>query len=130
MSSKIYLKPGVKLSRVDGDKTVCIAPETLTAIYAVAQTYYAVKTELSAVNPKYNDMPYFTITSICDGNHMAGSKHYEGKAFDFRTWIDNAGNQLPQLDKQHLKKALQDELGDDYDVVIESTHIHVEYDPK
>ena len=31
---------------------------------------------------------------------------------------------------QHVTSDLVGKLGDDYDVVLESTHIHIEYDPK
>lgn len=76
----------------------------------------------------------FTVTSMQDGKHGANSLHYrEGRcrAFDVRTrteapdylqWSDDVKNQLKVL----VKSA----LGADYDVVVESTHIHVEYDPK
>ena len=59
------------------------------------------------------------ITSGRDGKHMTGSKHYEGKAFDLRTWhvIDAIAKQLRAY------------LGKDYDVVVESDHIHVEVNP-
>lgn len=71
-----------------------------------------------------------TITSVMDGEHRDGSIHYEGNAFDVRTWFDDAGNQLSIYDKQKLAAALRFALGDDWDVVIENTHIHCEYDPK
>ena len=63
------------------------------------------------------------ITSGRDGKHMTGSKHYEGKAFDLRTWhvIEELG------------KRLRAYLGKYYDVVVESDHIHIELerdDPK
>ena len=70
------------------------------------------------------------ITSVCDGRHRQGSKHYTGDAFDLRTWSDNKGTQMTDHFKEYLAKNLRAELGTDYDVVVESTHIHVEYDPK
>jgi hypothetical protein len=57
------------------------------------------------------------VTSIRDGNHMAGSLHYNGNAFDFR--------KLGRT-KQEIKHA----CGKGFDVVQHSTHFHVEYDPK
>ena len=64
------------------------------------------------------------ITSGTDGTHRAGSLHYAGKAFDFRRWeADAAGVTAALVDE--LKTA----LGPDYDVILESTHIHVEHDP-
>lgn len=69
------------------------------------------------------------ITSGNDGQHMDGSKHYEGAALDFRS------HHAPNLAKgiaQAAKSKLQI-LG--FDVIFESPnlpneHIHVEYDPK
>jgi hypothetical protein len=65
-------------------------------------------------------------TAIFDGSHKIGSKHYEGNAFDLRTWksLYNS-NQL-----QNLIQNLSDNLGPDYDIVLHSTHLHIEYDPK
>lgn len=72
---------------------------------------------------KYGIQP--TITSAMDGNHMATSKHYTGDALDWRIW---------ESDRQGVTNNIVFEmryyLGGDYDVVLESDHIHVEYDPK
>ena len=66
-----------------------------------------------------------TITSAMDGSHMATSKHYTGDALDFRIWESNDAGITNQV-VQELKYY----LGSDYDVVLESDHIHIEYDPK
>ena len=63
------------------------------------------------------------ITAIFDGTHMAGSKHYEGNAFDVRRWY------LGSRVKEYIAR-LKTAIGPDYDVVNEKTHIHFEYDPK
>jgi hypothetical protein len=63
------------------------------------------------------------ITAIFDGTHMEGSKHYEGNAFDVRRW--HLGNRV----KEFIAR-LKNELGPDYDVVEEVSHIHIEYDQK
>lgn len=60
------------------------------------------------------------ITSGRDGKHMEGSLHYQGKAFDLRTW-----HVIEEVAKQ-----LRTYLGKDYDVIVEKDHIHCEYDPK
>lgn len=57
------------------------------------------------------------ITAIRDGNHMAGSLHYTGNAFDFRKCSASLSR---------IKKA----AGPGFDVVEHPTHFHVEYDPK
>ena len=64
------------------------------------------------------------ITSGRDGTHMEGSKHYEGNACDYRTRYFDDGT------KEMVANTLAYILGYSYDVVIESTHIHVEYDPE
>lgn len=63
------------------------------------------------------------ITSGRDGTHMSRSKHYEGNACDYRT------RYFDDTTKAEVARTLAYILGDDYDVVVESTHIHVEYDP-
>jgi hypothetical protein len=63
-----------------------------------------------------------TVTSLMDGKHMEGSKHYTGHAADLRT-----RNLIsPRVVADELAHA----LGPDYDVVLEKDHIHMEYDPK
>lgn len=68
----------------------------------------------------------YTATSITDGKHSEGSLHYDGYAFDSRTWIDGNGTQMPIDLKNRIADELQRQLGDDWDVVVEPTHIHVE----
>ena len=65
------------------------------------------------------------ITSCVDGTHSAGSLHYYGLAVDLRSRSFDSTD-LARTAARRLQRA----LGDDYDVVIEKTHIHVEYDPK
>jgi hypothetical protein len=57
------------------------------------------------------------ITSKRDGNHSAGSLHYNGNAFDFR----KDGVRLTDLKRV---------AGRNFDVVEHATHFHIEYDPK
>ena len=61
------------------------------------------------------------VTSISDGVHKPTSLHYWGKAVDLRVW---------GIEVIHAATLLKEELGKDYDVVVERDHIHVEYDPK
>ncbi len=72
---------------------------------------------------------HFTVTSITDGEHKVGSLHYAGLAFDCRTWADPTGKQLGDERKEYLAQLLRRALGGEFDVVVESTHIHVEFDP-
>lgn len=64
------------------------------------------------------------VTSGLEGTHKARSKHYTGAALDLRTHYFG-----PDA-IQRVATRLRDILGSDYDVVVEATHIHVEYDPK
>ena len=71
-----------------------------------------------------------TVTSITDGAHSVNSLHYQGLAVDLRIKDDETG--LPFEGRQQLVavRELRRHLGSAYDVVLEPTHIHVEYDPK
>jgi hypothetical protein len=61
------------------------------------------------------------ITSVSEGKHMENSLHYKGKAVDLR---------LPHRSKvASIVNALRTALTDEYDVVLESDHIHIEFDP-
>jgi len=64
------------------------------------------------------------ITSARDGQHMKGSKHYTGDAVDLRT------RDLTKQEQKDLWQNLVNYLGPKFDVVLESDHIHVEFDPK
>ena len=65
------------------------------------------------------------ITAGVDGEHMDGSLHYQGLALDFRTRDMNEDDvKVVASNCQTLLHPLG------YDVVMESDHIHIEYDPK
>jgi hypothetical protein len=63
------------------------------------------------------------ITSCIDGVHRQDSKHYLGNALDFRTRDLTPENGLA------LATDVRQQLGDEYDVVLEADHLHVEFDP-
>lgn len=74
-----------------------------------------------------------TLTSGTEGQHSERSLHYpsnspsgKGRAIDLRIW------NLPAHEAEAPKAArmLKERLSSDYDVVLETTHVHVEYDPK
>jgi len=65
-----------------------------------------------------------TITSITDGKHKPNSLHYSGLAIDIRTRYFNRSIQ------KRLAQKIQDALGDEFEVILERTHIHIEFDPK
>ena len=63
------------------------------------------------------------VTETAGGVHSAGSRHYMGWAVDLRS------RYFSQVQKQMAVQMLRERLGDEYDVVAEATHVHVEYDP-
>jgi hypothetical protein len=95
------IKPRVKASG--------LKPEILLAIQEAREVYRDFGTPL-------------VITSLLDGRHSATSLHYEGLAVDLRT--QNLDARVRALVAERIGKA----LGPEYDVVLESDHIHVEYD--
>jgi len=97
----IRYKPGVKVAG--------IRPEILAA-YPVIEAAYGSKTAV--------------ITSACDGKHSRGSFHYLGLAIDLRT------RHLEEGGAEQIVKLMVEWLTDEYDVVLESDHIHLEFQPK
>lgn len=67
-----------------------------------------------------------------DGIHKMDSLHYTGYAFDCRIWVfKNAMHGQTDMKKVNaVAKQIREALGRDYDVIVETNHIHVEYDPK
>ena len=64
------------------------------------------------------------VTAGLDGTHSAGSLHPFGKALDFRT------RYFSSSETTAVANELRTELGTAaYDVIVHSTHIHVEFDP-
>ena len=64
------------------------------------------------------------LTSLGDGKHSKASLHYSGNAADLRT------NYFDSDEKKSAASSLKSKLNIDYDVVVEKTHIHLEYQPK
>lgn len=88
-----------------------LKPETLLAIIIVAEVYKLYGHTL-------------TITSIADGKHSRQSLHYVGYAFDCRTKM------LGGDEVYDIAEEIRQRLTTDYDVVVEDTHLHIEYQPK
>ncbi len=61
------------------------------------------------------------ITSTYEGNHMPNSLHYSNDAYDIR---------YPKTKAKQTTDAIKISLGQNFDVVPEDQHIHIEYDPK
>ena len=64
------------------------------------------------------------ITSAKDRSHSPNSLHYKGLAVDIRT------HGVDDVDLDRLRVHLAEALGKSWDVVLESDHMHIEYDPK
>jgi len=64
------------------------------------------------------------ITSVCDGKHSYTSLHYTGCAFDCRIRYFTTDEQL------NVALDIQNRLGKDFDVIAETDHIHIEYQPR
>lgn len=111
----VKLKQGVTLQGVQ--------PEILVALQ-VADGVFA-KYRQDAVGVLGGAPADCIITSCRDGNHKRGSKHNTGHAIDLRT-RHLRGNGTDAIIVTDLATA----LGAEFDVVLESNHIHVEYDPK
>lgn len=97
----MQLKAGVRL--------LGLRPELVVALIAANDVWRAQGVEL-------------VVTSCIDGVHSRSSAHYTGRALDFR--IHN----LP--DPAKAVAALKAALGEDFDVILESDHVHLEIDVK
>ncbi len=73
----------------------------------------------------YKEYGYeLTITSLLDGTHSDTSLHYSGNGGDLRT---------RDVDEEHrrpIRNDIKSKLGRDYDVILESNHIHMEFQPR
>jgi hypothetical protein len=98
------LKPGVDLRGLQ--------PQ-LAIAYCIAPFVYSMKAGQRCV-----------ITSCSDGKHGPNSLHYKGRALDLRT-----SNLRPEQ-VHPVFITLKEALGESFDTVLESDHIHLEWDPK
>jgi hypothetical protein len=113
MMPSVTFKSGVRTYIYDlrrSPHTLSVQPQIFHAITVAAMVYAVAKTPL-------------VVTSLMDGKHSQRSLHYKGLAVDLRIWNLNAP-------VEQVVTALRSALGEDYDVVLESDHIHVEYDPE
>jgi len=63
------------------------------------------------------------ITSARDGLHSDSSYHYAGRAVDFRS------RDLDEATQNRVLRELRSTLGPDFDVLLEPSHFHCEFDP-
>lgn len=93
-----------------GVKVGGLKPEALLAINIAAGVYRKYGYDL-------------VLTSALDGAHSPNSRHYVGLAIDIRT------RDIARYDLADIIQDLKTALGDEYDVVLEHDHLHVEHDP-
>lgn len=99
----LRFKKGVKVFGIQG--------ETLAALLTVSEAYRSHNLDC-------------IVTSCVEGEHSFASLHYTGCALDFRT------RHVPEIEIDELVQEVRDALTSEYDVVLESTHLHVEFQPK
>jgi len=99
----MQIKPGVIIQGV--------RPELLVAIQVADVVYTQAGHEL-------------LITSLLDGQHSRNSLHYTGCA------VDIGVRGLDAAEINDIVLALKKRLTRDFDVIVESTHIHIEYQPR
>jgi hypothetical protein len=92
-----------------GVRVLGIRPEVVLALMIARDVYES-----------FGAHDSFVITSAVEGQHKRASKHYSGAAVDLRR--PNAAD--------IIVADLQRRLGNDYDVILEADHVHLEYDPK
>jgi len=97
------LKKGVKITG--------IKPELVLAITVVNDEYTKYGKEL-------------VITSIMDGKHSRKSLHYTGCAIDTRT------RYFTDLEKLAIADDIRKRLGHHFDVIVETNHMHIEFQPQ
>jgi len=103
-TSKLSFKPGVKIAGVRSEIAI--------AINVAASVYFAYGYDC-------------IVTSVVDGKHSRGSLHYSGGAMDLRT------RHLPNLATvKSISHDIREGLTDEFDIILEKDHIHIEFQPK
>ena len=91
-----------------------LSPQIIFAAYVADEVYKLYGIETGA-----------TITSGSDGEHSDTSLHYAGNAIDVRT------KHLPDsVSPATIAREIKARLNIDFDVLVEPTHIHIEYQPR
>lgn len=99
------VKQGVNLS---------LSQDMLRGLYAINGAWDAYFAEAVQAYP-------LIVTSGRDGDHSESSRHYTGDAVDIRT------RHLDETVKEKLVEVIQKFCGSDFWVLLEPTHIHIEY---
>lgn len=96
----MLIKAGVDISR--------LRPEIRKKLNEIAKTVWT------------RDNEELIITSTYEGSHSEGSLHYANLAVDIRR----------EKERMFAFNEIKRKMGKDYDVILKTDHIHIEYDPK
>lgn len=88
-----------------------LQPQMVIALMVAALSFLEIGKEL-------------VITSGSDGEHSHKSLHYSGNAVDLRI------RHLTAKEAEAIAQTIQERLNKHFDVVLEPTHLHIEYQPK
>ena len=66
----------------------------------------------------------YVLTSVMEGKHKTYSLHYVGFAQDSRT------RDFPPDDLSAVAEDLREALGDEFEVILEGNHFHIEFQPQ
>jgi len=69
------------------------------------------------------------MTSGSGGRHSYGSLHFNGNAIDIRS-KDNEGVYFTKSFGDKVAETIASRLPNDYDIIFETNHIHMEWQPK
>tara|TARA_Y100000310_G_scaffold269543_1_gene282809 strand:- start:454 stop:789 length:336 start_codon:yes stop_codon:yes gene_type:complete len=106
----------------EGVKLFGLRPEMLFALRVAERVY-----ESANIFQDMTDQPgaRLVVTSACEpGGHSRGSLHYIGAAVDIRT------RHAPKEDMEQTAGLIATALTDEFDVVLEDDHLHIEFQPK
>ena len=106
MKAKCSIKGGPNAARIHG-----LRPEMVVALIIAKDAFMSRGANC-------------VITSAIEGRHSRGSLHYVGQALDFRT------GSMSREQVSEIATEIREGLGVDFDVVVESSHLHIEFQPK
>ncbi len=108
----VQYKGSLIMELKQGVKSMGLKSELILAVFIASEVYKSFEVD-------------FVITSITDGKHsQQHSLHYSGNAFDIR--IKNIPDKK-MIDDIFLE--IRRRLTNDFQVILEPTHIHIEYQP-
>lgn len=123
LESRISLSGGIGVKYLE--RSVKLFREVLQMLVKQGVSIGGIQAELLFGMMMANDLfealgETLVITSVTDGEHGRLSYHPMGFAFDCRLPVEVSGLSVAQR--------LRETLGDQWDVVLEQTHIHIEFE--